>query len=101
MRVSTRANMGSARSVCALLVPFALEGCHAAILAPAGPIGASDRTHLLEVLGIMMALVVPTILAILAFAWGFRDSNTHARRLPTFTYSGRVELIVWSIPALV
>jgi cytochrome o ubiquinol oxidase subunit 2 len=37
----------------------------------------------------------------LAFAWWFRDSNTHARRLPTFTYSGRVELIVWSIPALV
>jgi len=101
MRVSTRANMGSARSVCALLVPLALEGCHAAILAPAGPIGAADRTILLDALVIMLAIVVPTILAILAFAWWFRDSNTHARRLPTFTYSGRVELIVWSIPALV
>src|SRR5580704_11024710 len=101
MRVSTRANMGSARSVCALLVPLALEGCHAAILSPAGPIGAADRTILLDALAIMLAIVVPTILAILAFAWWFRDSNTHARRLPTFTYSGRVELIVWSIPALV
>jgi len=49
----------------------------------------------------MLAIVVPTILAILAFAWWFRDSNTHARRQPTLTYSGRIELIVWSIPALV
>jgi cytochrome o ubiquinol oxidase subunit 2 len=49
----------------------------------------------------MLAIVVPTLLATLAFAWWFRASNTHARRLPTWAYSGRVELIVWSIPTLV
>jgi cytochrome o ubiquinol oxidase subunit 2 len=40
-------------------------------------------------------------LATLAFAWWFRASNTRARHLPTWSYSGRLELIVWSIPALV
>ena len=49
----------------------------------------------------MLAIVVPVILATLAFAWWFRASNTRARYLPTFEYSGRIELIVWSIPALV
>jgi cytochrome o ubiquinol oxidase subunit 2 len=49
----------------------------------------------------MLAIVVPTILATLAFAWWFRASNTRARHLPTWSYSGRIELIVWSIPALV
>jgi cytochrome o ubiquinol oxidase subunit 2 len=87
--------------MCALCVPLTLEGCRAAVLSPAGPIGAADRTILLDALAIMLAIVVPTILAILAFAWWFRDSNTHARRQPTFAYSGRIELIVWSIPALV
>jgi cytochrome o ubiquinol oxidase subunit 2 len=87
--------------MCALCVPLTLEGCRAAVLSPAGPIGAADRTILLDALAIMLAIVVPTILAILAFAWWFRDSNTHARRQPTLTYSGRIELIVWSIPALV
>ncbi len=49
----------------------------------------------------MLAIVIPTILATLAFAWWFRASNTRARYLPTWSYSGRIELIVWSIPALV
>ena len=49
----------------------------------------------------MLAIVVPVILATLAVAWWFRASNTRARYLPTFEYSGRIELIVWSIPALV
>jgi cytochrome o ubiquinol oxidase subunit 2 len=87
--------------MCALVVPLTLEGCRTAVLSPAGPIGASERTILLDALAIMLAIVVPTILATLAFAWWYRDSNTHARRLPSFAYSGRIELIVWSIPALV
>ena len=93
--------MSSLRRMFALVLPLTLEGCSTAVLSPAGPIGAANRTILLDALVIMLAIVVPTILAILAFAWWFRDSNTRARRRPGFTYSGRVELIVWSIPALV
>jgi cytochrome o ubiquinol oxidase subunit 2 len=80
---------------------LALQGCHTAVLSPAGPIGAADRSILLDALAIMLAIVVPTILATLAFAWWFRASNARARHLPTWSYSGRIELIVWSIPALV
>src|SRR6202167_2936962 len=87
--------------LCAMVVPLALEGCQVAVLSPAGPIGAANRTILLDALFIMLAIVIPTIVAILAFAWWYRDSNPRARRLPTFSYSGRIELIVWSIPALV
>ena len=49
----------------------------------------------------MLAIVVPTIIATLAFAWWFRASNTRAIYRPEFVYSGRIELIVWSIPLLV
>src|SRR5260370_30220792 len=48
----------------------------------------------------MLAIVVPTIAATLGFAWWFRASNTRAIHLPDFRYSGRIELIVWSIPLL-
>ena len=98
-----RANRCLLRSLCALLVPFALAGCEQlAVLSPAGPIGSANRTILLDALAIMLAIVVPTIVATLAFAWWFRASNTHARAIAhTSTYSGRIELIVWSIPALV
>jgi cytochrome o ubiquinol oxidase subunit 2 len=85
----------------ALAVPVLLEGCSGAILSPAGPVGKAERTILLNSLSIMLAIVIPVILATLAFAWWFRASNQRARRLPTWSYSGRIELIIWSIPALV
>ena len=70
------------------------------ILDPQGPIGAAEKTILFNSIAIMLAIVVPTIFAILAFAWWFRDSNTRATYLPDWEYSGRIELVVWSIPAL-
>jgi cytochrome o ubiquinol oxidase subunit 2 len=81
------------------VVPL-LQGC-AGVLAPVGPVGSAERTILLDSLAIMLAIVIPTIVATIAFAWWYRASNTRAHYQPTFTYSGRVELIVWSIPALV
>src|SRR5580700_11643849 len=93
--------MWTTRSVCALVGLLALEGCHTAVLSPAGPIGAADRRILLDALAIMLAIVVPTIAATLAFAWWFRASNIRATYLPDFSYSGRIELIVWAIPLLV
>jgi cytochrome o ubiquinol oxidase subunit 2 len=57
-------------------------------------------TILFDSLAIMLAIVIPTILATLAFAWWFRASNTRAKYLPNFAYSGQLELIVWAIPLL-
>ena len=48
----------------------------------------------------MLAIVIPTILATLGVAYWFRSSNKRARYLPDFTYSGRLEMLVWSIPLM-
>ena len=71
------------------------------MLDPQGPIGAANRTILLNALSIMLAIVVPTLIATLVFAWWFRASNTRARYRPEWAFSGRIELIVWSIPILI
>jgi cytochrome o ubiquinol oxidase subunit 2 len=70
------------------------------ILDPQGPIGAADTAILIDSVAIMLAIVLPTIVAIFAFAFWFRASNTKARYLPNWEYSGRIELVVWSVPAL-
>jgi cytochrome o ubiquinol oxidase subunit 2 len=77
-----------------------LGGCDTVVLDPQGPIGIAEKTILIDSLAIMLAIVVPTMAATLAFAWWFRASNTRATYLPDFTYSGRIELIVWAIPLL-
>jgi cytochrome o ubiquinol oxidase subunit 2 len=77
-----------------------LGGCSEGVLDPKGPIAAAERLILFNSLGIMLAIVIPTILATLGVAWWFRSSNTRARYLPDFDYSGRLELLVWSIPIM-
>jgi len=83
-----------------VVAPISLTACQPSVLDPQGFIGLSERTILIDSLAIMLAIVVPTIAATLAFAWWFRASNTRATYLPDFEYSGRIELIVWSIPLL-
>jgi len=85
----------------ALLIGAAvLGGCSEGVLDPKGPIAAADREILFNSLAIMLAIVIPTILATLGIAYWFRSSNRRARYRPDFTYSGRLEMLVWSIPAM-
>jgi cytochrome o ubiquinol oxidase subunit 2 len=78
-----------------------LAGCSGGVLDPQGPIGGANALILLDAVGIMSVIVVPTIIAVLAFAWWFRASNPRARFRPDFVHSGRIELLVWSVPLLV
>ena len=83
-----------------LAVALLLGGCDWAVLDPKGPIGDANKTILINSVAIMLAIVVPTILATLAAAWWYRSSNTRAQYLPDFEYSGQLEVIVWAIPLL-
>ena len=77
-----------------------LGGCTEGVLDPKGPIALAERQILLNALGIMLAIVIPVILATLGVAFWFRASNQRARYRPNFAYSGRLEMLVWSIPAM-
>jgi cytochrome o ubiquinol oxidase subunit 2 len=72
----------------------------AGILDPRGPIAAAERLLLINSTAIMLVVVVPVILATLAFAWWYRSSNPRASRSPDVVYEGRIEFVTWSIPAL-
>src|SRR6202140_2049904 len=82
------------------LVTNTILGFGMNILDPQGPIGAADKTLLIDSLAIMLAIVLPTIATVFGFAYWFRASNSKARYLPHWAYSGRIELVVWSIPTL-
>jgi cytochrome o ubiquinol oxidase subunit II len=84
-----------------MVAPLLLTACRQSVLDPQGVVGVAEKTLMIDSLVIMLAIVIPTMAAILAFAWWFRASNTKAKYLPDFTYSGRLELIIWAIPVLV
>lgn len=77
-----------------------LAGCNRGILDPIGPVAAAEKTILINSTAIMLAIIIPTMIATVAFAWWFRRGNTKAKYLPDWEYSGAIELVVWAIPAL-
>jgi cytochrome o ubiquinol oxidase subunit II len=83
-----------------LIGAVALGGCAEGVLDPKGPIALAEREILFNATGIMLAIVVPVMLATLGVAFWFRASNERARYQPNFRYSGRIELLVWSIPLM-
>lgn len=87
------------RATAAAACGLALSGC-TGILDPKGPVGAAERTILFDAIAIMLAIIVPTMIGTLAFAWWYRASNTRATYRPDWAYSGRIELVVWSVPLL-
>jgi cytochrome o ubiquinol oxidase subunit 2 len=74
-------------------------GC-GGVLDPVGPIGAQEKQILFNSTAIMLAIIIPVILATFAFAWWFRAGNKKAKYMPDWDYSGRIELVIWSIPLL-
>jgi cytochrome o ubiquinol oxidase subunit II len=73
----------------------------AGVLDPQGPIAAQELLLLINSTAIMLVVVVPVILATFGFAWWYRSSNLRASRSSDESYEGRLEFVLWSIPALI
>lgn len=97
----TRGALRRACGRCAVgLSSLVLAACSGGVLDPLGPVGADNRTILINATVIMLVIVIPTILLALWMAWHYRASNAKAEYLPYWSYSGRIEAVVWSIPTL-
>jgi len=81
-------------------VPLLTSGCDRGILNPVGPVGSAEKTILINSTAIMLAIIIPTMIATIGVAWWFRAGNKKAQYRPDWEYSGAVEMVVWSIPAL-
>jgi cytochrome o ubiquinol oxidase subunit 2 len=76
------------------------SGCNRGILDPVGPVGAAEKQILINSTAIMLAIIIPTMIATIAFAFWFRRGNSKATYRPDWEYSGAIEMVVWAIPAL-
>jgi cytochrome o ubiquinol oxidase subunit 2 len=97
-RSQTRLHMAVALIAACVVV----DPCRGAgVLDAQGPISAAERLILINATAIMLVVVVPVLVLTLAFAWWYRASNARATYRPDWSYSGNIELVTWSIPAMV
>jgi cytochrome o ubiquinol oxidase subunit 2 len=91
---------GMGRTASAAALTLLLAGCNRGLLDPVGPVGSAEKQILINSTAIMLAIIIPTMIATVAFAWWFRRGNSKAVYRPDWEYSGAVEMVVWAIPAL-
>ena len=82
------------------LLTLLLPACNRGILDPVGPTGQAEKTILINSTAIMLAIIIPTMIATIVFAWWFRRGNSKAEYRPDWEYSGAIEMVVWGIPIL-
>ena len=99
-RFRGRAPIARALRCGGVLALLALTGCEPGILPSQGIVGKGNTQIMINSLAIMLAIVIPTIAATLAFAWWFRSSNARAIYRPDFVFSGQIEMVTWSIPLM-
>ena len=94
--MSTRCARASSLAVAALL-----SGCTMPVLDPKGMIGVQEKELILTATWLMLIVVIPVIVLCLWFAWHYRESNEHATYTPNWSYSHRIEAVVWGIPCAI
>ena len=85
---------------CLAASAFLMSSCNRGILDPVGPVAAAEKQIMINSTAIMLAIIIPTMIATVAFAWWFRRGNSKATYRPDWEYSGAIEMVVWAIPAL-
>ena len=79
----------------------AVNGSRIGTRVSAGPIASEEKTVILIALGLMLIPVVPVIVMTFWFSWRYRASNKKATYAPKWAHSGKIEFVVWLVPALI
>jgi cytochrome o ubiquinol oxidase subunit II len=78
-----------------------LSACQWVMLDPKGMIAADEKQLLIISAALMLIVIIPVIVLTFIFAWRYRASNVKATYTPKWAHSIRLELLCWSIPAVI
>ncbi len=80
---------------------FVLSGCsYLPVLAPRGPIGVADKATILTSIALMLIVAIPVFVLTAFVVWRYRASRK-ATYTPDWSHSGRLEIVVWVVPAII
>jgi cytochrome o ubiquinol oxidase subunit II len=84
-----------------LVATLLLGGCNWGVLDPQGPIGEAERSLMIEATLLMLAIVVPVMVLVGAFAWRYCASHARAKYMPDWEHSNAVAAVMVLTPVTV
>lgn len=81
-----------------------LAGCgldKAPILHPKGPVAMAERDLLFTAFYLMLIVAIPVFILAALFVWRYRASGGKGRYSPDWSYSAKIDAVIWLIPALI
>ena len=76
-----------------------LAGCSTILLFnPKGPIGEAEKFLILAAIGLMAIVVIPVFIMAFWFPVKYRVSNTASTYTPKWSYSAKIDLVMWAVP---
>jgi cytochrome o ubiquinol oxidase subunit 2 len=78
-----------------------LSGCNAVVMNPKGIIAEHEKHLFFVALSLMLIIVVPVIILTLVIARRYRASNTNAKYTPDWSHNNWLELVWWTVPAII
>jgi cytochrome o ubiquinol oxidase subunit 2 len=76
-----------------------LTGCSTIVLFdPKGPIGESERFVILAAIALMAIVVIPVFIMAFWFPRQYRASNSRSTYMPKWSYSAKIDLVMWAVP---
>lgn len=79
-----------------------LSGCSTMVLfQPKGQIGSSEESLIITAAILMAIVVVPVMFMAVIFARRYRASNKKAKYSPEWSHSKAIEIVVWTVPAII
>jgi len=83
----------------ALCAAAFLGGCsHIVLFDPKGPIGHAERFIISTAILLMLIVVIPVLVMSFWFSRKYRASNTQATYTPKWSYSAKIDLVIWLVP---
>jgi len=79
-----------------------LSGCSDILLLnPKGPVGISERYAIGVAFALMLIVVIPVIVMAVWFPHRYKESASTDDYDPKWSHSGKIDLIIWLIPAVI
>jgi cytochrome o ubiquinol oxidase subunit 2 len=71
------------------------------LLDPKGPVGDAERFVIAAAFVLMLIVVLPVFVMLFWFSRRYRASNTKAVYTPKWSYSGKIDLVIWLVPVAI